>query len=128
MAMSPFSQKVIKATRAIPKGNVASYGQIALIAGVPRAAIQVGWVLHQHGDKPGVPWWRVINNAGRISTKCVEHNANLQRTLLQKENITVTKGLKIDIEKYRWRPEPSSLKKLQLDNDYIERILDKYGI
>jgi len=76
--MSKFKDKVIQIVRKIPKGKVASYGQVALMAGIPRAALQVGWVLHLSGDDGITPRWRVINNAGRISTKCIEHNANIQ--------------------------------------------------
>lgn len=122
--MSPFKQKIIQIVKMIPKGNVVSYGQVSLMAGVPRGARQVGWILHQHGDQ--VPWWRVINNAGRISIKSVEHHANLQRDLLEKEGIKVTKNLNIDIEKYRWKPDEKTLNNLALDDEYIFKILEKY--
>ena len=108
----------------IPKGNVVSYGQVSLMAGVPRGARQVGWILHQHGDQ--VPWWRVINNAGRISTKCIEHHANIQKDLLEKENIKITQNLNIEIEKYRWKPKQDILIELQLDDEYLFTILDKF--
>ena len=124
--MSKFKEAVLKAVRAIPKGKVASYGQIALMAGVPRGARQVGWILHDYGDV--TPWWRVINNAGRISTKCLEHPAVSQKTLLEKEGVKVSSNLKIDIEKYRYRPDPVTLKKLKLDDEYIEVLMNKYGI
>ena len=112
----------------MPYGKVVSYGQVSLMAGVPRAALQVGWVLHLSGEDGETPWWRVINNAGRISTKCLEHTANHQQKLLEKEGVIVKKNLKIDIEKYRWRPDIKTLKKLELGQDYIFGILDKYGI
>jgi methylated-DNA-protein-cysteine methyltransferase-like protein len=128
MAKSKFTKCVINTVRAIPKGKVASYGQVALYVGIPRAALQVGWVLHQHGDDGITPWWRVINNQGRISTKCIEHHANIQKTYLEKEGLQVTKGLNIDIEKYRWRPDPKTLKKHKLSEEYIEQAIDKYGI
>jgi methylated-DNA-protein-cysteine methyltransferase-like protein len=126
--MSKFTEHVIKIVRKIPRGNVVSYGQVSLMAGVPRAALQVGWVLHVKGGENGTPWWRVINNAGRISTSYVEHTANQQQTLLEKEGVEVKKNLKIDIEKYRWRPDTKTLKNMELDQDYIFRVLDKYGI
>jgi len=123
---SKFTKQILKVVKMIPEGNVVSYGQVALMAGVPRGARQVGWILHQHGDQ--VPWWRVINNAGRISTKCIEHHASLQKEFLEKEGIKVTKKLNIDIEKYRWRPSQEILDNLSLEDEYIFKILEKYTI
>lgn len=126
--MSKFTDQVIKIVRTIPSGKVVSYGQVALMAGIPRAALQVGWVLHTSGGDGKTPWWRVINNAGRISTRFVEHTTNLQKKLLEKEGVEVKKNLKIDIEKYRYKPDIKTLKKLELNEEYIFGILDKYGI
>lgn len=122
--MSKFSEKVIEITNMIPKGKVVSYGQVALMAGVPRGARQVGWILHQHGDK--TPWWRIINNAGRIGTKCPEHTPNLQKELLEREGIVATRKLNIDIEKHRWRPSQTTLDKLKLSDEYVFKIIEKY--
>jgi len=126
--MSKFRDQVIKIVRKIPKGNVVSYGQVALMAGIPRAALQVGWVLHIAGDNGKTPWWRVINNAGRISTKCIEHAAPIQKGFLENEDIEVKKNLKIDIGRYRWRPDLRTLKQLGLEDEYIFAIQEKYGI
>ncbi|OGC56081.1 hypothetical protein A3H26_01520 [candidate division WWE3 bacterium RIFCSPLOWO2_12_FULL_36_10] len=100
--MSKISDTVLNIVGSIPKGKVASYGQVALMAGFPRGARRVGWILHQLGDNS--PWWRIINNSGRISTSCLEHTALLQKELLINEGVRVTNKLKIDIEKYRYRP------------------------
>lgn len=126
--MSKFKEKVYEIVRMIPEGQVVSYGQVALMAGVPRAAIQVGWVLHISDESDKLPWWRVINNAGRISTTCMEHNATMQKELLQKEGVEVKPKFKIDIEKYRFRPDPKTLKKFKLSDEYIYKILEKYHI
>ncbi len=122
--MSAFTDKVIEITNLIPKGKVVSYGQVALMAGVPRGARQVGWILHQFGDK--TPWWRVINNAGRISTKCLEHDANMQKEFLEKEGVQVTQKLNIDIENYRWRPSHETLDELALDDQYVFELQEKF--
>jgi methylated-DNA-protein-cysteine methyltransferase related protein len=124
--MSKFKERVIKTVKLIPKGTVVNYGQVALMVGLPRAARQVGWILHEYGDK--VPWWRVINSAGRISTTCIEHNANRQKKLLEGEGIVVTDKLKVDIEKYRFRPDPDFLEKLELEDEYISMLVEKYLI
>ena len=101
-----FRQKVLAVVKKIPHGRVASYGQIALYAGKPRGAREVGWILHSTEMQPQVqiPWWRVINNAGRISIKGSYSNTpDLQRKLLTAEGVEVAKNFDIDIEKYRWR-------------------------
>ena len=100
--MEKFSDLVLKTVKTIPKGKVASYGQVALMAGEPRAARQVGWILNQKSDEQ-TPWWRVINNSGRISIKHPEYSALLQKELLEKESVKVSDDFGIDIEKYRMR-------------------------
>jgi len=130
--MSKFKNSVINVIRQVPYGMVASYGQIALFVGTPRAAIQVGQVLHHYGADPkskeeNFPWWRIINNAGRISIKGHPvNNADMQKTLLVKENITVNDDLTLDIEKYRWRPDMEIIETFSLDDEYIEAIVRKY--
>jgi len=125
---SKFLSKVIEITRMIPKGKVVSYGQIALMAGVPRAAIQIGWVLHQAGDDGVTPWWRVVNYKGRISTTCLEHTAWNQKALLEKEGIKVNKDLTLDINKYRFIPDNKVLNQLELDDEYRGMLLDRFGV
>lgn len=124
--MSKFKERVLKAVKMIPKGYVASYGQIAHMVGVPRAAIQVGWVLHEHGDTTA--WWRIINSKGYISTTCVEHDANMQKSLLEKDGVPVSKDLKVDISKYRYIPTPQDLTDLELESGYIQELMDKYSL
>lgn len=98
-----FKEKVIAVVNTVPKGKVVSYGQVAVACGSPRAARQVGWMLHLlDGDSATTPWWRVINNLGYISIKGnVLSTPNEQKRLLLKERIAVTDDMKIDIEKYR---------------------------
>ncbi|HLD51475.1 hypothetical protein A3K34_04665 [candidate division WWE3 bacterium RIFOXYC1_FULL_40_10] len=125
--MSPFKSNVLAAIKLIPKGTVASYGQIALMVGVPQAARQIGWILHSLGESEvNVPWWRVINNAGRISIKGLSPDAPLlQKSLLEKEGVAVKPNLNIDIEHYRYKPSIKALKKLGLDDEYVSKILEK---
>jgi len=104
-----FNQKVYYLTKKIPYGKVATYGQIAALIGSPRGARLVGWALHIMPQKmyKTVPWQRVINREGRISTTCEEHTADLQAKLLRKEKIKITKkdgSYYIDLNKYLWRP------------------------
>ena len=98
-----FKQRVIAAVEAVPKGKVVSYGQVAAACGSPRAARQVGQVLRYLEWESPVPWWRVINNQGRISIKGNMYaTPGLQKQLLQKEKVIVTNDMKIDIEVYRY--------------------------
>ena len=85
---------------AIPYGHVATYGQIAAVAGNPRAARQVAWVL-RHNDS-GLPWHRVINAQGGISLPA---GAGLerQRALLENEGVAVGPGNRVDLDRYQWR-------------------------
>lgn len=125
--MSPFKDKVIQIIRLVPPGKVVSYGQVAAYAGVPRAAREVGWVLNGTQDPDSLPWWRVLNNKGYLSIRGnQEVDKNLQRKLLESEGIEVMDDFTLDMEKYRWKLDPESVKQLQLDEEYIERVLAKY--
>ncbi|MBE0712430.1 MAG: MGMT family protein, partial [Candidatus Aminicenantes bacterium] len=67
---TPFTRMVKDAIRAIPSGRVATYGQIAALAGRERAARGVAWILHSSSCAAGLPWHRVINVRGAISLGC----------------------------------------------------------
>lgn len=108
----------------IPPGKVVSYGQVALMAGTPRGARFVGGVLCFRGDD--TPWWRVINNAGRISTSCTEHTAVMQKEKLLSEGVEVDEKLNIDIKKYRWLPDNETIEKIELDEEYLDLLLSKF--
>lgn len=100
----PFTQKVIRIVSKIPYGAVASYGQIALYCGAPRAAREVGWTLSRLEGKEELPWWRVINNTGRISIKSNHYSATLQKKLLEAEGVFINTDFSFQIEEYRWKP------------------------
>jgi methylated-DNA-protein-cysteine methyltransferase related protein len=106
--MKSFNQRVFIMVRKIPKGYVATYGQIAALIGSPRAAQAVGWALHSLDAKPdaSVPWQRVINRFGYISTTCLEHTADEQAWKLRREGVKVVKKEQmwwVDLEKYLWK-------------------------
>jgi methylated-DNA-protein-cysteine methyltransferase-like protein len=85
----------------IPPGRVSTYGRIAAMCAVPRGARGVGYALHAHGPDQAqlVPWWRVINAAGRISN---EYNAELQRQLLEAEGVIFSAAGSIDLPRFLW--------------------------
>ena len=120
--MSKFKDRVIKVVKMIPYGKVVSYGQVALYVGIPRGARQVGWTLNRMEGGFQIPWWRVINNQGRISTKGSKYSAVDQKRLLVKEGIGVNDDLTLDIKKYRFIPDQYLIKTLGLDPIYLEMI------
>lgn len=103
--MQNFKQNVIEIVKQIPYGKVASYGDIAVYADTPRAARQVGWILNKLPENSDVPWWRVVNNVGRISIKDSEYSALDQKELLISEGIDVRDDFTFDIKRYRWHPK-----------------------
>lgn len=97
-----FKERVVELVRFIPRGKVVSYGQIAACMGQPRAARQVGWALRATGGTD-LPWWRVINNAGKISIKGNwENTPQIQRQLLEADGVKVSDNLEVEMAKYRY--------------------------
>lgn len=104
-----FYSRVYKMTKKIPRGRVATYGQIAALCGSPRAARQVGWALHALDEKPNhanVPWQRVINRHGMISTTCLDHPAEEQAHRLRREGVAIAErdgNFFVDLKDYIWK-------------------------
>jgi methylated-DNA-protein-cysteine methyltransferase-like protein len=101
-ARSPFTERVVRLIRSIPRGRVASYGQIAALAGFPAAARQVVRLLHSLSAKEGLPWHRVINSRGTISLTGQDYD--LQRSLLEREGVDFGLRDRLDLERFLWRP------------------------
>ncbi|KGX92570.1 DNA methyltransferase [Pontibacillus halophilus JSM 076056 = DSM 19796] len=101
--MTPFTERVITLIKKIPEGKVATYGQLAKLAGSPRGARQVARLLHSMSRKHGLPWHRVINSKGQIS---LSEDAFLDQKLsLEAEGVEVSEQGKIHMETYQWTPE-----------------------
>ena len=100
--------RIYDTIRDIPRGKVASYGQVAEIAGIPRGARQVGWALRRLPRGHDVPWHRVITASGRIAFDKGTPGFRKQRSLLMKEDVAVIAG-RIDMQKYRWQPNLDEL-------------------
>lgn len=94
--------------RDIPSGSVASYGQIAEIAGVPRGARQVGYALRQLPSGHDVPWHRVLQVSGKIAFDKDSSAYREQAKRLTMEDVTVISG-RVDMNKYRWQPDLDEL-------------------
>ena len=88
--------------RRIPRGRVATYGQIAELAGLSGHARQVGYALHNLPDRSDVPWHRVINARGEISPRTGGDSHELQRMLLEAEGVRFTPSARVDLQRYSW--------------------------
>jgi methylated-DNA-protein-cysteine methyltransferase-like protein len=92
--MNDFTLHVIKIIKLIPPGNVISYGAVARLAGNPRAARQVGWILNSHTQKEGLPWQRVVNSKLEISL--TDDGFSKQKELLLNEGVQFITEKRID--------------------------------
>ena len=99
-----FYEAVYRIVRLIPKGRVMTYGQIATLLGQPRAARAVGFAMRASGNRPDVPWQRVINAQGSISIKGEVERPILQRVLLEAEGIVFDAQDCCNLSTYRWEP------------------------
>lgn len=97
-----FKDRTIEIIKNIPEGKVTTYGTVAILAGIPRGGRLVGGILHHFTEKYDLPWQRVINREGYISTSCLEHVKALQKALLEQEGIEVSSDFMIDLKKYGW--------------------------
>ena len=88
----------------IPQGKVATYGQIAALAGFPKHARQVGYLLARTPEDQQLPWHRVINAQGMISERRKHGYQDYQRLLLEEEGIEVGLHGKIKLKDYLWQP------------------------
>jgi methylated-DNA-protein-cysteine methyltransferase-like protein len=93
--------------RRIPKGRVATYGQVAILAGLPRGARVVGRALQASSRAQRLPWQRVIGKRGPGTGKISIHDpvgAAIQRKLLEAEGVSITDAGSIPLARYGWRP------------------------
>lgn len=90
--------------RRIPRGRVASYGQVARLAGLPGRARQVGYAMHALPAGSSVPWQRVVNAAGEVSRRRVPGAELTQRLLLEREGVRFGPGGRIPLEQFGWKP------------------------
>ena len=95
-----FFEKVYEAVKKIPKGKVATYGQIAHAVGAPRAARQVGWALHVNPAPGIIPCHRVVNRMGRLAPAFAFGGEKTQASLLRAEGVEVSEEYIVDLTKY----------------------------
>ena len=97
-------EKIYDIVKQIPRGTVATYGQVAALAGNKRWARVVGYALHVNPDPEGIPCYRVVNREGRVSEAFAFGGENRQIGLLEADGIEVKDGC-VDLSKYQWRKE-----------------------
>ena len=100
--ISEFTKNVIAMVKKIPRGRVASYSQIAALAGKPGAARGVVWILHSCSDAYDLPWHRVVNAKGQIAFKEDRKNHREQKRRLEKEGIKVA-GIEVNMLEAQWK-------------------------
>lgn len=93
---------IYEVVRQIPRGTVATYGQIAALAGNRRWARVVGYALHANPDPDGIPCYRVVNRNGEVSPAFVFGGKNRQIELLEADGIPCPDG-RVDLSVYQWR-------------------------
>lgn len=94
-------EKIYRIVRQIPPGKVATYGQIAALAGNRRWSRVVGYALHVNPDPDGIPCFRVVNRYGEVSEAFAFGGGNRQIELLEAEGIPCPDG-RVDLKKYQW--------------------------
>ena len=99
----PFA-RVWALVRRIPRGKVATYGQLSLLIDRRLTPVGVGWAIRAAADG-SIPWQRVVNGRGGISTD--NEHPGLQRAMLEAEGVRFTKDGTIDLERYGWSPSPA---------------------
>jgi len=98
-------KQIYRVVSRIPRGRVATYGQVAELAGLPHGAREVGWALAALFDDPtAVPWQRVINARGQVSPRRSSAGDLEQRVRLEAEGVRFDARGKVDLERYAWRP------------------------
>jgi methylated-DNA-protein-cysteine methyltransferase-like protein len=105
---TPFTKNVIAVILKIPKGKVATYGQVAKLAGKPGSSRAVGWILHSCSKAYALPWQRVLNSQGKISFKKGSSEFRKQKSLLEREGIEVSVSGQLNLKACLWKKRAKS--------------------
>ena len=93
--------KIYEVVKEIPRGSVATYGQVARLSGNSRWSRVVGYALHANPDPEHIPCHRVVNREGKVSEAFVFGGANQQIARLEAEGVEIVEG-KVDLKRYQW--------------------------
>ncbi len=98
-------QRIYDVVRAVPRGKVATYGQIAMLAGLDGQARQVGYAMAAVPASSAVPWHRVINAQGRVSMRSEGPGGTIiQQQLLEREGVVFSEGGRVALARFGWKP------------------------
>lgn len=122
---SNFRERVYRLVKMVPKGKVVTYGQIALLLGIPRAARAVGWVMALTPEHLKVPCQRVIYRHGGLAKSYGYGGLRQHRKDLEADGVRVRKDYTVDLSEYQWWPEGKTLKRLELPPEIMDRIVKK---
>lgn len=114
-----FVDRVHAIVRAVPRGHVVTYGQLARLAGRPHAAREVGWIAHAGGR--GIPWQRVVNRFGGLASGYDGGRAG-QQAALRRDGIAVAAAHRVDLSVYQWWPGPAVARRIGLTAEAIAAI------
>lgn len=95
-------ERIYAVVRRIPRGRVATYGQVAMLAGNPHWSQVVGYALHVNPDPEGIPCYRVVNRFGEVSSAFAFGGGNRQRELLEADGIELLPDGRVDLRRYCW--------------------------
>ena len=116
--VSDFSKQAIAIMKSIPAGKVSTYGRIAALAGDNRSARQVSRLLNSCSEKENIPWYRIVNNRGKISLR-PGNGYELQKALLEAEGVEFDENDMINFQKFLWQPSLDELEKIKfLDEQF----------
>ncbi len=105
---SPLFRRTVALVKAIPKGRVTSYGQVAALISSPGSARYISYILRSSSTKYSLPWHRVISSTGKIASHTY---CQTQARKLRKEGVEIEHN-KIDLERYSWQPTKAKVKAL----------------
>jgi methylated-DNA-protein-cysteine methyltransferase-like protein len=111
---SPTYQKIYSIVKRIPPGKVATYGQIAQLAGLPGHARMVGYALHYLSEESNVPWHRVINAKGEISQLPDPEGRSMQKHMLKLEGVQFDSNGKIPLKWFQWIVSLNNIDSLEI--------------
>jgi|SRR5689334_3087109 len=100
--------RILAVVRRIPRGRVATYGQVAALAGLVRQPRLVGYALHSLPNTTTVPWHRVINALGMVSRRAHGAPSLTQRKKLEQEGVVFDARGRVSLERFRWKPSRRS--------------------
>ncbi len=103
--MASLYERIYRVVCRIPRGKVATYGQVARLARLPNQARLVGYALHAL-SRDDVPWQRVLNGRGEVSPRGVDGPDELQRELLEDEGVEFDRRGRVDLSRFAWKRRP----------------------